>query len=110
MNPDIQKLLILVHTHYSRRHNVAFYAAELGMHPRRLNKICRAELGITAKKIIIGKIMERAKALLATQQAADVARVLGFTGTSYFYRFFKRYAGVSVRSFTRIPPRSQRNT
>ena len=92
MSPVLRRLLVLINQFYCENHSVSFYAGKLGVSPDRLCRITRFELGIGVKTIIIGKIMERATALMKTKSGNEVAAVLGFRDTGYFSRFFKRYS------------------
>ncbi len=99
MSRQLQGFLTLVNEHYRLNHDVAFYAEQLGLHPDTLNRLCRSELGIGAKEVIVGKIMECAKRMLIERPAHEVAGALGFRDPAYFRRFFKRYAGATAVDF-----------
>lgn len=99
MSPEMQRFLTLVNEHYRARHDVAFYSRRLGMGPGGLNRLCQSELGIGAKEVIVGRIIECAKELLTQRPAGEVAEALGFKDPGYFGRFFKRYSGRTATEF-----------
>ncbi len=101
MTFQLQRLLSLVNEYYCSNHDVAFYANRLGMQRRPLVRLCRAELGVTAKSVISGKIVERAKELLQIVSTGEAAEALGFENAASFGRFFKRYAGYTVTQYTK---------
>jgi AraC-like DNA-binding protein len=99
VNPELQRLLSLINQHYRTNHTVAFYADQLGMKPVPLLRLCRSELGVGAKSIISGKLMERAKELLPVRTAEQTAAELGFRDVTALSRFFKRNAGCTATYF-----------
>lgn len=101
MNPELQRLLTLINTHYGTNHTVAFYADQLGMKPCFLLRLCRSELGVGAKSIISGKLMERAMELLPVRTPAQTATALGFRDVNALSRFFKRNAGCTAAYYSK---------
>ncbi len=97
--PPVQRLvkqfLGLLETHYRENATVEYYAAQLHVTPQYLNIVCRKETGITAGNLIRRRLLLEARRLLSLtmQDVKEIAYELGFSDTSYFSRFFRRYTG-----------------
>jgi len=85
---------------------VATYAAELGMTPTHLNRICRALLARSALTVVHDRLLLEAKRNLiyTSMTVKEISNSLGFSDPGYFTRFFTKNAGVSPSAF-RLPPR-----
>jgi AraC family transcriptional activator of pobA len=82
----------LVEQHYAEQWPVAEYATALSCSQPRLNRVCRQFSGHTANRIVLERVCEEAKRLLAftTAPAVSIGSRLGFQEPSYFTRFFKQ--------------------
>ena len=74
---------------------VRAYAAQMGVTPNHLNHICKKGLDKTASQLLHERLLIEAQRLLTytTQSVKEVGFQLGFEDSSYFVRFFKKYAG-----------------
>ncbi len=103
--PPVQRLvkqfLLLLERNYRENATVEFYAAQLHVTPQYLNIVCRKETGITAGNLIRRRLLLEARRLLSltTQDVKEIAYALGFSDTSYFSRFFRRYTGQAPLAF-----------
>lgn len=103
--PPVQRLvkqfLALLEKHYRENATVEYYAAQLHVTPQYLNIVCRKETGITAGNLIRRRLLLEARRLLSltTQDVKEIAYALGFSDTSYFSRFFRRYTGQTPLAF-----------
>lgn len=103
--PPVQRLVKQFHSllekYYRENATVEFYAAQLHVTPQYLNIVCRKETGITAGNLIRRRLLLEARRLLTltTQDVKEIAYELGFSDTSYFSRFFRRYSGQSPLAF-----------
>lgn len=93
----INDFLGLLNRHYTRYHDVAFYAAKLNITPNYLNIIVKRYLGNTAKEqinLLIGLV---AKTLLDTTDLSvkEIAVRLGYDDPSYLCRIFRKLTGQS---------------
>ena len=70
------------------------YTAALRCSQPRLNRVCRQFSGRNANHIVLDRLCEEARRLLAftTAPAANIGNRLGFQEPSYFTRFFKQRA------------------
>lgn len=91
----------LVNKEFKREKSPNYYANELNMSIKHLNRIVKETLNITASKFIADRIILEAKKLLihADYRVVEVADALGYEDTSYFIRFFKKHAGVTPNKF-----------
>lgn len=82
----------LVEENYTRWHQVAQYASNLGCSEKSLTRAAVEVTGVTAKNIIASRVNLEAKRLLAnsTLSVALIADQLGFDEPTNFVKFFKR--------------------
>jgi len=103
--PDqrIARLRELIARHHTEHWLIGRYAAELGMSPRSLSRLCRAETGQSAHDLLEAHLMHEACRLLAYTRlsAQAVAYQLGYQDPSYFNRRFRRGIGLSPGAYRR---------
>jgi AraC family transcriptional regulator, transcriptional activator of pobA len=87
----------LVDARFRLQPSVAALAAELGISPTQLNRICRAQLGRGALDLLHARLALEAQRQLAytTQSVKRIGLDLGFADPGYFTRFFQRLCGMS---------------
>ncbi len=91
----------LVEAHFTEHRPVGYYAQALHMTESRLNRLCRATIGKSALEIVNDRLLLEAQRKL-THIAAPVsvlAYELGFADPAYFWRFFKKHAGLTPSQF-----------
>lgn len=76
-------------------------ARHFGYHPNYISAVLRKETGRSFSEILLGLRMERAAMLLKNTSLSveEIATMLGFVGTSNFYRAFSRFYGVLPKEF-----------
>ncbi len=91
----------LVESRFTRWHQVAAYAEELGYSTRTLARATRAATGRTPKQLIDDRILLEARRLLAhtDQTVARIGASLGFDDPSNFTAWFEHRAGVLPSAF-----------
>ncbi|HTJ13329.1 MAG TPA: helix-turn-helix transcriptional regulator [Dinghuibacter sp.] len=91
----------LVDKHFAGLRLPKEYAAMLYITPNHLNALCKDLLGVPAGQVIRDRVMLEAKRLLSNFDLpiTEVARTLNFTDSSYFIKFFKKYAGTTPDIF-----------
>lgn len=91
----------LVERHFRTRREIGFYADALGLTATQLNRICRAERGLSALAVIHRRLVAEAERDLAYTHLSikEVALALGFQDAAYFSRFFQRQTGMSPSEF-----------
>lgn len=93
----------LAEAHFHEQWNVSRYARQLGLTTTRLNRLCRAQCGLTASQVLQKRLAleARRRLIYVDVPIARLAAELGFRDPAYFCRFFKRHAGASPRTFRR---------
>lgn len=91
----------LVDRWYVSEKSAAFYAAELNIGTKHLNRISRENIGKTSTEVILGRVMLEARRLLSEGQKNlnEIALQLGYEEYAYFSRLFRQYCGESPRTF-----------
>jgi AraC-like DNA-binding protein len=82
---------------------VAEFAAELGVTPTHLTRVCRETCGRTASQLMHERQIFEARRLLAETKlpVQDIAEALGFNSPAYFARSFHARTGKSPTAFRR---------
>lgn len=90
-----------VDAEYHRWHLVAPYARSLGCSAKSLNRACRAIADVSAKEVIIDRIVLEAKRLLALTDdtVGAISQQLGFDETTNFIKYFRRETGTIPTAF-----------
>lgn len=98
---DFQDLL---ENHFSKEHQVQFYADRLFISSKGLNTATKRELGKTASELIKEKIIIEAKRELyqGEKTVKEIAFGLGFDDPAYFSRFFKKSTQRSPKEYISI--------
>ena len=91
----------LVDKHFASLRLPKDYAVMLYITPNHLNALCKDLLGVPAGQVIRDRVMLEAKRLLSNFDLpiTEVARSLHFADSSYFIKFFKKYAGTTPDIF-----------
>jgi YesN/AraC family two-component response regulator len=84
--------------------SIDMLADEVGMSAAYICRIYKQYTGNTINETLFNKRMDRARQLLTESSASinDIAEKVGFNGSSYFYRAFKKVNGVTPNEFRRI--------
>ncbi len=93
----------LLETAYAEHRPVGWYASALGVSESRLDRAARAVAGKSAHAATQDRLMLEARRRLAyiAAPATKIAYELGFPDAAYFWRFFRRRAGVTPAEFRR---------
>lgn len=93
----------LVEARFTTEHRVSAYAAELGVTPTHLSRVCRDCYGRSASALLRDRQMLEARRLIAYTQTGigEIAYRLGFADAAYFTRVFTAETGQSPRAFRR---------
>lgn len=101
VNSMFQQFRQLVHSHFTTRKDLAFYAAQLHVTTAVLNHTCKKAMGKTPGAIINERVLLEAKVLLsATEKPVnEIALELGFTDSPHFIKFFKQHTHLTPRNY-----------
>ena len=100
-NVKIKKLEQLLEKKYKQQKSAAFYASELNITLKHLNRICNEILKKTTTEVIVDRIILEAKRMLLDKNwtVNEIAFALGYEDYSYFSRLFKKHSGMSPSEF-----------
>jgi AraC-like DNA-binding protein len=84
---------------------VAGYAADLGVTPTHLSRVCRTTMGRAAKDLLLDRVIFEARRQLIETPAPvrRIAEDLGFGSAAYFTRAFHLRTGKTPTAFRRAP-------
>jgi AraC family transcriptional activator of pobA len=97
------RFLLLVEQHFLEHWPLERYASRLGLSTPRLNRLVRAERGVSALELVHERLTREAcrRLIYIAAPAARLASELGFDDPAYFSRFFKRRTGQSPQAYRR---------
>lgn len=89
---------------YTTSRNADFYAKDLGITYKHLNHICKKIVHKTAKECIDDFIILEAKRNLinSTIKSTELAYQLGFTESTNFVKYFKRFTELTPNQFKKL--------
>jgi AraC family transcriptional activator of pobA len=98
---QVERFRALVDRHFREHLPVEGYAAQLGLTPGHLSRLCREVLGMSGMDVINARIVHEAErelvySILGVKQ---IAGLLGFADDAYFGRFFRKQTGRTPTEF-----------
>jgi methylphosphotriester-DNA--protein-cysteine methyltransferase len=101
LDPDVvvKRAVEYIEAHLSGTLSVKEIAAALKLDPGNVDCDFRQVVGVTIKKYVDGRLMERVDSLLAGGERCGyrIATELGFSSDRAFYRWFKRVYHITFR-------------
>ncbi|RCX18187.1 two-component system response regulator YesN [Fontibacillus phaseoli] len=96
-SPHVAFLVEQVHRHYAEELSLKTLSQKAGLHPNYLGQLFQQEVGNSFSDYVNQYRIEKATQLLINtdRKTTEIALGVGYLDTSYFYRQFKKYAGVS---------------
>lgn len=93
----------LVEAHYTGQKLPAYYASQLFVTPRHLNRIAQAVTGKTATDVILDRVLLEAKKEIVLRRGnfKSIAEILGYKDYAYFARMFKLKTGETPGVFAK---------
>lgn len=100
-NVKIKNLEQLLEQKYKEEKSAAFYASELNITLKHLNRICNEILKKTTTELIVDRVMLEAKRMLLDKEwtVNEIATELGYEDYSYFTRLFKKHVAMTPTAF-----------
>lgn len=96
-SPVVQQVIQTIHAHCEEELSLKTLAQKYNMNSSYLGQIFSKEVGMPFSEYLNRTKNMKAKELILTtnMKINDVAKAVGYLDTSYFYRKFKKYYGVS---------------
>jgi len=100
-NAKIKDFNVLLEKYFWTEKAPSFYAFQLHITLKHLNRICNEILKKTTTQVITDRIILEAKRMLMDKKRTvnEIATDLGFDDYSYFVRLFKKNAGMTPTAF-----------
>ena len=100
-NVKIKNFEVLLENNFKIEKAPFFYASQLNITLKHLNRICNEMLQKTTTEVITARIILEAKRMLMDKKFTvnEIATELGFDDFSYFTRLFKKHTGVTPTNF-----------
>lgn len=100
-NVKIKSLEQLLEKKYKEEKSASFYASELNITLKHLNRICNEILKKTTTEVIVDRIILEAKRMLLDKNwtVNEIATELGYEDYSYFTRLFKKHVAMTPTNF-----------
>ncbi|MFV8341682.1 AraC family transcriptional regulator [Flavobacterium sp. XS2P39] len=100
-NVKIKNFEVLLEHHFKTEKAPSFYASQLNITLKHLNRICNEMLQKTTTEVITDRIILEVKRMLMDKKMTvnEIASELGFDDYSYFTRLFKKHTGLTPSAF-----------
>ncbi len=100
-NVKIKNFEVLLEQNFKIEKAPSFYASQLTITLKHLNRICNEMLQKTTTEVITARIILEAKRMLMDKKFTvnEIATELGFYDYSYFTRLFKKHTGITPTNF-----------
>ena len=93
----------LIEQHFAEQKSISFYASQLGISSKHLNRIVQTMVQKTATEVITERVVLEAKRMLMylDEGLVEIAFRLGYEEYSYFVRVFRKNSGMTPTQFMR---------
>jgi AraC-like DNA-binding protein len=100
-NVKIKDFEMLLERYFKTQKTASFYASQLHITLKHLNRICNEILKKTTTEVIIDRIVLETKRMLMDKKLTinEIATALGYDDYSYFTRLFKKHVGITPTAF-----------
>jgi len=100
-NVKIKDFDSILETYFWTEKTPSFYASQLHITLKHLNRICNEILKKTTTQVITDRVILEAKRMLMNKKRTvnEIATALGFDDYSYFVRLFKKHSGMTPTAF-----------
>lgn len=90
-----------VEAHFRSNRNASFYADELHLSLRQLNRLTKTVVGKTISELLLDRVILESQRLLtySGSTVAEISAQLGFDDPSYFSRLFRKKTGSTPEQF-----------
>lgn len=100
-NPVVAQVLRTIHEHYTDELSLKTLGAQYHIHPVYLGQLFIKETNESFTEYLNKFRIEKAKEMLktTTHKVQEIARLVGYWETGYFYKQFKKHVGVSPTDY-----------
>ena len=100
-NVKIKTFELVLENNFKKEKAPSFYASQLAITLKHLNRICNEMLQKTTTEVITARIILEAKRMLMDKKFTvnEIATELGYDDYSYFTRLFKKHTGMTSTDF-----------
>jgi AraC-like DNA-binding protein len=100
-NSKIKDFDVLLEKYFWKEKTPSFYACQLHITLKHLNRVCNEVLKKTTTQVIVDRIILEAKRMLMDKKRTvnEIATALGFDDYSYFVRLFKKHTTMTPTAF-----------
>ena len=100
-NVKIRDFNTLLEKYFLTEKTPSFYASQLHITLKHLNRICNEILKKTTTQVITDRVILEGKRMLTDKKRTvnEIASALGFDDYSYFVRLFKKHTGITPTAF-----------
>ena len=100
-NVKIKNFEVLLENNFKTEKAPFFYASQLNITLKHLNRICNQMLQKTTTEVITARIILEAKRMLMDKKFTvnEISTEVGFDDYSYFTRLFKKHTGITPTNF-----------
>ncbi|WP_324025192.1 helix-turn-helix transcriptional regulator [Maribacter sp. BPC-D8] len=100
----LEQLETLINTHFYSQKLPKFYASQLNITTKHLNRVVQKTINKTTSQLISERILLEAKRLIvhSSDNLAGIANTLEFSDYAYFSKFFKSKIGVTPMEFRKM--------
>ena len=100
-NHKLKEFKKLIEQYFIDQKSPAFYASQMNISLKHLNRICKITINKTATKVIANRVILEAKRYLIhpNKSISQIADTLQFVNYSYFAKMFKKQVGISPSDF-----------
>lgn len=100
-NVKIKDFELLLERYFKTQKTASFYASQLHITLKHLNRICNEILKKTTTEVIVDRIILETKRMLMDKKLTinEIATTLGYDDYSYFTRLFKKHVGMTPTAF-----------
>ena len=103
-NVKIKNFEVLLEQNFKTEKAAFFYASQLNITLKHLNRICNEILQKTTTEVITDRIILESKRMLMDKKFTinEIATELGYDDYSYFTRLFKKHTGMTPTNFRMV--------
>ncbi len=99
----LRALESVIEAHFRTDRHASFYADELNLSLKQLNRLTKISFGKTISELLLDRVILESQRLLtySDDSVAEIAAQLGFEDPSYFSRLFRKKIGNTPEQFRR---------